>query len=233
MSLSTVLRAVLRRWYIVIPGVLLSLLIASTVFSAIPAKYTSSGIAVLVRQSNPTVTNLVNPVLGGDGSLNTATLTLIQALDTPTVKLGLGLKEGVDDFAVNNVGKANTVGGADHPFLYITTQSSDPQKSAEIVTDVIDIGRQKLAELQNDFHVRPQSQIKLESVVDATPPKAVMSTSFAIAGAVLMLGIVTTCISACVWDRIIVAQQRRRIRRFGLRTEENVDRPARVTRKIS
>src|SRR5690349_9491698 len=107
MSLSTILRAVLRRWHIAIPGVLLSLIIGSTVFSSMPLKYTSSGIAVLVRQNNPTVTNLVNPVLGGDGSLNTATLTLVQALDTPAIKAGLGLKEGVDDFTVSNVGKAN------------------------------------------------------------------------------------------------------------------------------
>jgi len=141
------------------------------------------------------------------------------------------LWEGADNFTVSNVGKTAIAAGADHPFLYITTQSSTPQKSTEIVTDVIDIARQRLADLQNDFHVRPQNQIKLESVVDATPPKAVMDRLYAVAAAVLMLGILATCIVACAWDGIIVTQQRWQIHRSTSRAKENADREsAQVTR---
>lgn len=239
MSYSTILRAVRRRWYITVPGVLLALIIACTVFTSMTPRYTSSGIAVLVRQNNPAPANLVNPVMGGDGNLTTATSTLVQALDTPAVKAGLGLREGVDNslwegvdnFTVSNVGKTAIAAGADHPFLYITTQSSTPQKSTEIVTDIIDIARQRLAELQNDFHVRPQNQIKLESVVDATPPQAVMDRLYAVAAAVLMLGILATCIVACAWDGIIITQQKRQILRSTSRAKENADREsAQVTR---
>ena len=210
MNFSTIVRAALHRWYITVPGVLLSLLIATTVLSSMPPKYTSSGIAVLVRQNNPTMTNFVNPILGTDGSLSTVTLTLVQALDTPEVKAQLGLREGADDFKISNVGQATTAVTIDHPFIYITTQSSDAQKSAEIVGGVIDVARQKLAELQTDFHVRPQNQIKLESIVDATPPKMIMYTVFAVAGAALMLGIVATFIVAYAWDKIIAVRQRQR-----------------------
>jgi hypothetical protein len=97
MSLSTILRAALRRWYITAPGILLSLIIASTVFNYVPPKYTSSGIAVLVRQNNPTVPNTINPIVGSDGTFTTTTLTLMQTIDTPTVKAELGLKEGADE----------------------------------------------------------------------------------------------------------------------------------------
>jgi capsular polysaccharide biosynthesis protein len=221
MSSSTVLRAALRRWYIAVPGVLLSLLIASTVFGSMPAKYTSSGIAVLVRQNNPTTANSINPVLGNDGGFTTATLTLVQALDTPTVRAELGLREGVDDFTISNVSKSPSSSGGDHPFLYITTRSSNPQKSTEIVGDVINAARQKLTELQNDFHVRPQNQIKVESVVDATPPKAVMNMLFAVTGAVLMLGIITTCIAAYALDRVIAVRQKQQIHRPAAHATEN------------
>jgi capsular polysaccharide biosynthesis protein len=223
MTLSTILRAALRRWYITVPGVLLSLFIASTVFSSMSPKYTSSGIAVLVRQNNPTAANAINPALGTDGTLTTTTLTLVQALDTPAVGAELGLREGVDNFTISNVGKSTAAAGGDHPFLYITTQSSSPEKSTEIVADVITVARQKLAELQNDFHVRPQNQIKVESVVDATPPKAVMNNLFAVAGAVLILGIVVTCIVAWAWDALIVTRQRRHIHRAASRVKENAD----------
>ncbi len=223
MSLSSVLRAALRRWYITVPGVLLSLVLASTVFSSLPPKYTSSGIAVLVRQNNPSVANAINPALGSDGTFTTTTLTLVQALDTPAVRTELGLREGVDNFTISNVGKSTAVAGADHPFLYITTQSSSPEKSTEIVADVMGVARQKLGELQNGFHVRPQNQIKVESVVDATPPKEVMNILFAVAGAVLVLGIVVTCIVAFAWDALIVTRERRHIHRSTSRAQENAD----------
>jgi capsular polysaccharide biosynthesis protein len=223
MNSSTILRVTLRRWYIAVPGLLISLVIACTVFSSMPPKYTSSGIAVLVRQNNPTPASSINPALGNDGGFTTATMTLVQALDTPAVKAELGLREGVDDFTISNVGKSAAAAGGDHPFLYIATRSSSPQKSAEIVAAVIAVARQKLAELQNDFHVRPQNQIRVESVVDATPPKAVMNMVFAVTGAALILGIVTTCIVASAWDRIIVARERRQGHRSASHAQENSD----------
>ncbi|HZS21245.1 MAG TPA: hypothetical protein VFA63_09665 [Pseudonocardiaceae bacterium] len=234
MSLSTILRAALRRWYIAAPGVLLSLVIASTVFNYVPPKYTSSGIAVLVRQNNPTVPNSINPIVGSDGTFTTATLTLMQAIDTPTVKAELGLRQGVDDFDISNVGKATAAGGGDHPFLYISTQSSNPQKSTEIVDDVIAAARQKLTDLQNDSNVRPQNQIKLESVVDATPPKAVMNIVYAATGGALLVCIAITCFVAYAWDTIVVAGQKRHIHRSASRAKQHADPRLRASpRKIS
>lgn len=224
MSLLTILRAALHRWYITIPGVLLSFIIASTVFSSMPPKYTSTGIAVLVRPDNPTPTSSINPVLGSDGTFTNTTMTLVQALDTPAVREALGLGEGgVDNFTITNVIPGKAAAGGDHPFIYVTAQSSNAQKSTEIVVDIITVARQKLTDLQNDSHVRPQNQIKLESVVNATPPKAVMYIVFAVAGAVLTLCIVATCIVACVWDIIAVARQRRHMHRSMSRAKEHAD----------
>ena len=221
MSLSAALQAVLRRWYITIPGVLLSLLIASTTFNLIPPRYTSSGTAVLVQQKSPTAANLENPVLGGSGSLDIATITLVQALGTPAIKEELGLTRRGDNLTINNVGAAAVAEGADHPFLYITAQTSSPQKSVEIVDDVMGMARQKLADIQAAVHVTPERQIKLETVVDATRPKAVVTTSYAVTGAALMLAIIVTCVVACTWDRIVLAQQKRRIRRSASPAKKN------------
>jgi capsular polysaccharide biosynthesis protein len=234
MSLSTILRAALRRWYISVPGILLSLIVSSTVFNHVPPKYTSNGTAVLVRQNNPMVPNTINPIVGSDGTLTTATLTLMQAIDTPAVKAELGLKESVDDFSVSNVGKATAASGGDHPFLYITTQSSNPQKSTEIVDDVIAVARQKLTDLQNDSNVRPQNQIKVESVVDAAPPKTVMNIVYAATGAALLLCIVVTFFVAYAWDTIIVARQKRYVHRSAPRAKKHAESRVRAgPRKIS
>lgn len=158
----------------------------------------------------------------------------MQALDTPTVKAELGLKKGVDDFTINNVGKAAAASGGDRPFLYITTQSSSPQKSTEIVDDVIAAARQKLTELQNDSNVRPQNQIRVESVVDATPPVAVMNIVYGATGAALLLCIVVTCFVAYAWDTIVVAGRKRYAHRSVSRAKEHRDSRVRASpRKIS
>ena len=99
-------------------------------------RYRGSG---ATKQSTPV--NSINPAVGSDGTFTTTTSTLAQALDTPVVRVELGLNEGADDFTISNVGKASAPAGADHPFLYITAQSSNPQKSTEIVGDVVTVAR--------------------------------------------------------------------------------------------
>jgi capsular polysaccharide biosynthesis protein len=135
---------------------------------------------------------------------------------------------------ISNVGKATAASGGDHPFLYITTQSSSPQKSTEIVDDVIAVARQKLTDLQNDSNVRPQNQIKVESVVDAAPPKAVMNIVYAATGAALPLCIVVTFFVAYAWDTIIFARQKRYVHRSASRAKKHAESRVRTgPRKIS
>ena len=198
MSLSTILRAVLRSWYITVPGLLVSLIIAAAVFSLIPTQYTSSGVAVLVQQKKPLPASAANPLLAGDGSLNTTNLTLIEALNTGAVKQQLGVPDGgTDSYTVTNVGSSTVADGTDHPFLYITARSTDAQRSADIVASVLSQARQDLSSRQTEVRVPQQNQIKLQSVVDATAPKPVLVTKFAFSGAVLALGLILSCIGAC------------------------------------
>jgi hypothetical protein len=211
MKLSVILRAVRDRWYITVSGLLLSFVVAGAVFSLIPAQYTSTGVAVLVQQKKFASSSASNPLLAGDGGLNTTTLTLVQALNAPVVKQQFGLTDGIDTFSVTNVDSAAVADGTDHPFLYITSQSTSAQRSADIVADVVSKARQELSTRQSAFHVAPQNQIKLESVVEATTPKAVVVKKFAISGAVLSLALIATCIAACVAHSAGLARQSQRL----------------------
>jgi hypothetical protein len=211
MRLSVILRAMLGRWYVTVSGLLLAILMAGVVFSLIPTQYSSTGVAVLVQQKKFASASTGNPLLAGDGGLNTTTLTLVQALNAPVVKQQFGLTDGVDTFTVTNVDSAAVADGTDHPFLYVTSQSTSAQRSADIVADVVSKARQELSTRQYALHVAPQNQIKLESVVDATTPKAVMVEKFAIAGVALSLALIATCIAACVCDSVGLARQARRL----------------------
>jgi hypothetical protein len=72
----------LRRWYVTLPALIISLGLAAAVFGSVPAKYASKGTIVLLSpgasrsdtgQSSPT-----NPLLSFDGSLTTVSTALIQ-----------------------------------------------------------------------------------------------------------------------------------------------------------
>jgi hypothetical protein len=202
---------VLRSWYVTVPGVLVSLIVAGAVFGLVPVQYTSSGVAVLVQQKKPLAASAANPLLAGDGSLNTTALTLIEALTTGAVEQRLGVPDGGSDtYTVTNVGSSTVADGADHPFLYITARSDDAQRSADIVAGVLEQARQELSTRQSDVRVRQQNQIKLQSVVDPTTPKAVLVTRFAFSATALVLGLILTCIAAGVtYSRAGTRAQRR------------------------
>jgi hypothetical protein len=209
MTLSSTVRTLLRRWYITVPGLMLSLAVASITFSLIPPHYTSSGIAVLVQPKRPESLETANPLLAFNESVDTSALMLAEALNTPAVGYDLGLTAGTDAFTVKNVGSADVGGGIAQPFLYVTAQSSTPEKTADIVLDIMDMARRELADRQAALHVTRQNEISLESVVDVTTPKLARGMSLAAAGAALALGIVVTIIVAYVLDGVLAGRKRR------------------------
>lgn len=221
MTLSSTVRTLLRRWCITVPGLMLSLAIAGITFILIPPHYTSSGIAVLVQPNRPESLTTDNPLLAFDESVDTSALLLAEALNTPAVGYDLGLKPGTDTFTVKNVGSADTGGGTSQPFIYVTARSSTPEKTADIVADVMDLARQELADRQAALHVTRRNEISLESVVDATKPKLAPGVSFAAAGGALTLGITMTIIVAYVRDGVL-AGRRRRIDQFAALALEDI-----------
>lgn len=222
MTLSSTVRTLLRRWYITVPGLMLSLAVAGITFSLIPPHYTSSGIAVLVQPKRPESLETANPLLAFNESVDTSALMLAEALNTPAVGYDLGLTPGTDTFTVKNVGSADVGGGIAQPFLYVTAQSSTPEKTADIVLDVMNMARRELADRQAALHVTRQNEISLESVVDVTTPKLAPGVSLAAAGAALALGIVVTIIVAYVLDGVL-AGRRRRMDPFAALALEDID----------
>jgi capsular polysaccharide biosynthesis protein len=206
-TLPNLVRAVVRRWYITVPGLLLSLAIAGITFTLIPPQYTSSGVAVLVQPKEPG-SNTYNPLLNFNSSLNTTALIMQQALNAPEAAIELGLTPGEDSFTVKNIDSVG--GGSGQPFISVAAQSSIPAKSAEIVTNVLDRARGELVARQSGLHVSSQNVIRLDNVVDATAPKVVPGVPLAVAGVALILGLAVTIFAACALDRWIVARVMRR-----------------------
>jgi capsular polysaccharide biosynthesis protein len=210
MTLRNALRVLLVRWYITIPGILLSLALAAVTFVLAPPQYSSSGVAVLVQPKQSGKDPTTNPFLDFDSSLSTTALIIVQALDTPEAAAQIGLSPGGDSYTVKDVGTIDVGDQVVQPFIYIKSQASTAQASADIVNQVVEMGRQDLLDRQKSMRVLPQNYIKLDNVVDTTPPKPVLVVALAATGAVLLLGLIATFGLALLAQRAAASRRARR-----------------------
>lgn len=212
MTLRSTFRVLLLKWYITIPGLLLSLALAGATFVLAPPQYSSNAIAVLVQ---PKLTGRdapanANPLLNFDNSLSTTALILVQALDTPEAAASIGLYPGGDSYTIKDVGDVQVGDQIVQPFIYIKSEASTPDSAATIVDGVLDMAAQDLQDRQRSLKVLPQNYVKLNDVVAPSPPEPVLGIALGATGAALILGLIATWGCAMLSDR---RSERRRVRR--------------------
>jgi hypothetical protein len=203
MTLSGTMRALLRKWYISVPGIALSCVLAGLTSTLIPAHYTSSGVAMVVQPKRPGALQSANPLLAFDTSLNTTAVMLSQSLNTPETAASLGLGAGPDKYTVKNVGDTGTGGDPNQPFIFVTAQGSTPQASIDIVQSVLSMAGQELADRQHSLHVSHQDSLSLATIAAASTPQRAPGLSLAAALGVLSLGIALTIVVCLARNRRI------------------------------
>jgi capsular polysaccharide biosynthesis protein len=210
MTSSSTMRTLLVRWYIMVPGLLVSLVAAAVIFSLLPPRYTSGGTAVLVQPSRIGAASGANPLLTFDPSLNTTAMIVVQALNAPQAAADLGLDPSTGTFTVKNAGSVAVTDGVAQPFISVTAQSAEPERSQLIVEQVMARVGQELNDRQSALRVAKRNAITVQSVVDATPPKPVLATPLAASGAALLLGMLVTVAAAILWNGHLARRVRRR-----------------------
>ncbi|WP_445184134.1 hypothetical protein ACTXG6_37915 [Pseudonocardia sp. Cha107L01] len=201
MTFASTFRVLLARWYITIPGLLLSLALAGLTFLAVPPQYSSNAVAVLVQPKLHGKDPTTNPFLTFDSSLSTTALIIVQALDTPETAASIGLSPGGDSYTVKDVGTIDVGDQVVQPFIYIKSQASTEQAAVDIVNNVLDLASQDLLGRQKDNKVLPQNLIKLNDVVGTSPPKPVLGIALAAAGGALLLVLLATTLLAFRADK--------------------------------
>jgi len=212
MTLRNTFRVLLLKWYITIPGLLLSLALAGATFALAPPQYSSNAIAVLVQPKlvNKNAPTNSNPLLNFDNSLSTTALILVQALDTPEAAASIGLYPGGDSYTIKDVGDLTVGDQIVQPFLYIKSEASTPDGAAAIVDGVLGMAAQDLLDRQRSLKVLPQNSVQLNLVVPPSPPQPVLGIAIGATAAALLLGIIGT-VGCAMWaERRSVARQARR-----------------------
>jgi len=180
------------RWYTTLAGLLFTALLAAGAFAVIHPQYTSSGTAVLVQPKRPE-TETANPLLAFNPSLNTTALIVVQALNAPQTADELGLVRGRDTLSASNEGSGVLrYDGSGQPFISVTAQSPEPQRSSEIVAWAMELAQQELTDRQGELRVTSHYAVLLQPVVSATPPVPVRSNQLRAVLLAVVLGLLIT-----------------------------------------
>lgn len=228
---------VLRRWYIAIPALLLTLLGSFGVYKGVPPRYQSSAVLSLtVPPSGPSTLGdrrdqimEANPLLNFSNGLNMTAEVLVQILGSEDTMTKIGARpHGETTYQVNN-GSPNPELLFSQPFVLVEGTSSDPRMAQEIVSRVARRARIELNERQVRLDAPPATFIVLTEILEPTEPVMLRNDTMRYTAAVLLLGTLASLASAFAAESV-AAGLRRRAEERG-RREQAVPEPEGVLRR--
>lgn len=209
----SLVRALLARWYITVPGLLLALGLAVGSAVILPAPFASTSTVVLI----PAAKKGGNSLLTYDTGISTSAEIVVQAMSDPQIADDLGLVKGRDTLEVVN-GNADAKGKiteSSGPFISVTAQSSSPARATALAEQATTRVQQELADLQQSVKVKKQQSMNMSPVVSPTPGKRVMSMLLRTVGLSMFLGCVLTLVAVILVDRKIRRRESLAIQDFG------------------
>jgi hypothetical protein len=205
-----------RRRYVVLPILLLSIGVAALAYLLTPSHYVSSTTMVLttptsggtLSQDPSKPTGLTNPLLNFDDGLKTTSAILIQAMNTPDVVKELtsgGAAEVIIDDGSSN---ANLL-GVNGPFVFIEADSKRADESKAIVQRAQQRVRDELLNRQKALNAPPTTYITIVDVVPPSVPEVQRGQRVQLALAGLVVTSIGGIAGAYGAERIFAARRRR------------------------
>ncbi|GAB2457956.1 hypothetical protein HD599_003458 [Conyzicola lurida] len=206
MLASNLLSASLRRWYVIVVGVLLTAGATYLVYDASEPTYEISGTAVLLPGSS-TVPDGGNGFLYL-GGLNPALEVLMRSVNSDATSSEiLGDDPGVTGYTVERDSDASG------PILLVTATSDTQSGARSILRAVLDTLPVRLAALQNDVAVPDAARMSvLDLAVDEKPTALTNDRTRGVLG-VAAGGLVATFLLTALVDGLVLSIARRRRQR--------------------
>ncbi|MCP2251131.1 hypothetical protein [Lentzea aerocolonigenes] len=210
-------RVLRRRWYIALPAVLLTGVLALYVYITVPTRYESSGVLVLTspaaggkysEKTKPEDVVRVNPLLQFDGSLTTTAQILTQVLGDPKTAEELAGKKSTATYTANT----GPVGG---PLLFISTEADSPEAAEGLVGKVLDKTVAELASQQKALNAPEQTFITAQILVKPTTASAKIGGKVRYVGAATVVLLLLTIASTFAADSIMLKAKRRKDKESG------------------
>ncbi|WP_225847065.1 O-antigen ligase family protein [Streptomyces sp. HPF1205] len=206
MNLGEILAVLRRRWYVVVPLALVSLLAGGYLYSSVPVSYESQSSVSLLDST--AVAKLApafgNPIADAGGSLVVTADVLIRTLqsnDAAHGLLGLGV---TDRYAVGFA--ANTSG----PLVSLSVTGTDRAKVLRETATLTQFAADQLRALQAAAKVPPQYYVKAAPIVLPQTPVSRLKSRYQYVAAVVIAGLVAAFFLAFAAESAALARRARR-----------------------
>lgn len=205
-------RVLRRRWYIALPAVLLTGVLALYVYITVPTRYESSGVLVLTspaaggrysEKTKPEDVVRVNPLLQFDGSLTTTAQILTQVLGDPKTAEELAGKGSTATYTANT----GPVGG---PLLFVTTEADSAEAAQGLVGKVLERTVGELSAQQKALNAPEQTFITAQILVKPTTAEAKVGGKVRYVGAATVVLLLLTIASTFATDSVLLKLKRRK-----------------------
>jgi hypothetical protein len=159
-----------RRWYILLPGLLLTAGLTFAVTLVVPVTYQSQSTVILLNSQKATVAYDGNPFLSTQTSLTGMADSLARNLNSDDSVRELKSRGATGTF------EAKLADNAQGPLMWLTVTGTD--KRAVLASDKIltAYANERLEQFQEDQSVAPKAMIRLTTIVAPQPPVAQTKT---------------------------------------------------------
>lgn len=170
MDLAEIFRVMRRRWYVLLPGLLLTGGLIAAVVLLVPVTYQSQSTVVLLNSEKATRAYDGNPFLSTQTSLTGMADSLARNLNSDVSVRELKSRGATGTF------EAKLADNAQGPLMWLTVTGTD--KSAVLASDRIltTYAKDRLEQFQEQQSVAPQAMIRLTTIVAPQPPVAQTKT---------------------------------------------------------
>ncbi|WP_327720978.1 chain length determinant protein [Streptomyces sp. NBC_00490] len=170
MDLAEIFRVMRRRWYILLPGLLLTAGLTFAVTLVVPVTYQSQSTVILLNSQKATVAYDGNPFLSTQTSLTGMADSLARNLNSDDSVRELKSRGATGTF------EAKLADNAQGPLMWLTVTGTDQR--AVLTSDKIltAYANERLKQFQEDQSVAPKAMIRLTTIVAPQPPVAQTKT---------------------------------------------------------
>ncbi|MET7455307.1 chain length determinant protein [Streptomyces sp. NPDC005574] len=170
MDLAEIFRVMRRRWYVLLPGLLLTAGLVVAVTRFVPVTYQSQSTVVLLNSQKATVAYDGNPFLSTQTSLTGMADSLARNLNSDVSVRELKSRGATGTF------EAKLADNAQGPLMWLTVTGTD--RSAVLASDrlLTAYAKERLEQFQHQQSVAPKAMIRLTTIVAPQNPVAQTKT---------------------------------------------------------
>ncbi|RPE37922.1 capsular polysaccharide biosynthesis protein [Streptomyces sp. Ag109_O5-1] len=170
MDLAEIFRVMRRRWYVLLPGLLLTAGLIAAVIVLVPVTYQSQSTVVLLNSQKATQAYDGNPFLSTQTSLTGMADSLARNLNSDDSLRDLKARGAKGTFA------AKLADNAQGPLMWLTVTGTDKASVLSSDKTLTAYAKERLDQFQKEQSVAPKAMIRMTTIVPPQNPVAQTKT---------------------------------------------------------